>query len=121
VHCTAMHCTALHCTALHKPRQLFTTSLLQALAFIHAEGIIHLDIKPENVMFSRFLRPHYITSLYHLLTISPPHYITISLYHYITSSLYHYITISLYHYIPISLYHGYTQRLQQLLRGAQTD
>ena len=34
--------------------QLFTTSLLRALAFIHTAGIIHLDVKPENVMFARW-------------------------------------------------------------------
>jgi len=32
--------------------KLFSTSLLRALAFIHTAGIIHLDVKPENVMFA---------------------------------------------------------------------
>lgn len=32
--------------------KIFTTSLLRALAFIHTAGIIHLDVKPENVMFA---------------------------------------------------------------------
>ena len=32
--------------------QLFASSLLKAVAFIHSVGIIHLDIKPENVMLT---------------------------------------------------------------------
>lgn len=32
--------------------KVFSGHLLRALAFIHSQGIIHLDVKPENVMFS---------------------------------------------------------------------
>ena len=34
-------------------RQIFVRQILRGLAFIHSQGVIHLDLKPFNIMFAR--------------------------------------------------------------------
>jgi len=45
-------CSRKHYRFTEGKCKLFATNLLQALAFIHSKYIIHLDLKPENIMFA---------------------------------------------------------------------
>ena len=50
----------------HMPKENLCQLTLQGLEFIHGQNIVHLDIKPYNILFSRSVHPKYIIQAQHL-------------------------------------------------------